>query len=68
MDFLGKELVRSKIFIDGKCIEQINKFGYLGTEISYIGEVDIDKKVVKFLRISGIINRILPLNRVRCET
>lgn len=45
--FLGKELVRSKIVINRKYIQQINAFWYLGTEISHMGEVGIQKKMVK---------------------
>ena len=37
MAFLGKEPIRSKIVIDGKVIEQVNVFTYLGTDISYLG-------------------------------
>lgn len=46
-----KEPVRSGVVINGKCIEQINAFRYLGTEISYLGEVDIDEKVVREIRL-----------------
>jgi len=45
MAFHGKEPVRSKIVIDGKAIEQVNVFTYLGTDISYFGEVDVGKKI-----------------------
>lgn len=67
MTFLGKEPGSSKIVMDGKCIEQINAFMYLGTKISNLGEVDIYEKMVQFLRISGLSDRILPPNRVRRE-
>jgi len=32
------------------------------------GEVDVGKKITKFIKISGLINRILPANTVRRET
>lgn len=68
MAFYGKEPIRSKIVIDGKPIEQVNGFKYLGNEISYLGEVDVEKKITKFLKVSGLINRILPANCIRRET
>ena len=45
MAFHGKKPVRSKIVIDGKAIEHVNVFAYLGTDISYFGEVDVGKKI-----------------------
>lgn len=66
--FEGKDLVRSEIVIDEKAIEQANVFKYLETEVSYMGEVDVDRKTVKFLKVSGIINRILPASKIRRET
>jgi len=39
-------------------IEQINLFNYLGNIISYAGELDIDNKLNKFLKITGILNNV----------
>ena len=66
--FHGKKPTRSKIVIDGKIIEQVKAFKYLGTDISYLGEVDVEKKITKFIKISGLINRIMPPNSLRRET
>jgi len=50
--------VRTKILIDNKIIEQVNLFNYLGNIISYERELDIDKKLNKFLKITGILNNV----------
>ena len=68
MAFKGKEPVRSKIVINGKIIEQVNNFKYLGNTISYQGEVDVGGKIAKFLRVTGLINRTLRSSKVRKET
>jgi hypothetical protein len=44
MAFKGKQLVLSKIEIDGSIQEQVKKFNYLGCELSIDGEPDFDKK------------------------
>ena len=44
MVFNQKQLVRSKIEIDGSILEQVKKFNYLGWELSLDGEPDFDKK------------------------
>ena len=46
--------MRTKIVIDNKIIEQVNLFNYLGNMASYEGELDIDKKLNNFLKITGI--------------
>ena len=66
--FKGKEPTRSKIVVNGKIVEQTSSFRYLGTEISYRGEVDIEEKITKFLRVTGLINRIMNPNNIRKET
>lgn len=66
--FRGKEPVRSKIVINGKIIEQVRNFKYLGVEISYDGETDIQSKLGKFLKVTGLINRTLRANKTRRET
>ena len=41
--FKGEDPVRSKIVVNNKIAEQVDTFGYLGVDISYTGEVDVDK-------------------------
>jgi hypothetical protein len=50
--------VRTKIVTDNKIIERANLFNYLGNMISYEGELDIDSKLNKFLKITGILNNM----------
>ena len=66
--FKGKEPIRSKIVINNKIIKQVNTFHYLGMDLSYRGEADIKNKIYKFAKITGLINRTLPANKVRKET
>jgi hypothetical protein len=54
----GRHLVRKKIVIDNKIIEQVNYFNYLGNTISYEKELDIDNKLQNYLKITGIINNV----------
>jgi len=54
MAFKGQDPVRTKIVIDNKIIEQVNLFNYLENMISYVGVLDIDKKLNNFLKITGI--------------
>lgn len=68
MAFQGKHPKRSKIVINNKIIEQVNTFNYLGNLVSYKNEKDIDSKISKFLRITGIINNIFKPNRTRRNT
>jgi len=49
--------LRIRIVIDNKIIEQVNLFKYLGN-ISYEGELDIDNKLNKFLKITGVLNNV----------
>ena len=58
MAFKGRDPVRTKIELDNKIIEQVNFFNYLGNIISYKGELDIDNKLNKFLKITGILNNV----------
>ena len=57
MAFKGRDIVRTKIVIDNKIIEQINLFNYLGN-ICYEKEVDIDNKLGNYLKITGILNNV----------
>ena len=58
MSFKGQDPVRTKIVIDNKIIEQVNLFNYLGNMISYEKELDIDKKLHNYLKITGILNNM----------
>ena len=59
MDFQGKEHMRTKIFMNGKIIEQVRAFNYLGCNMSYCERKEINKKVNKFQRMCGTISRTL---------
>jgi hypothetical protein len=52
MAFRGRDPVRTKIVIDNKIIEQVNSFNYLENMISYEKELDIDKKLHNYLKIT----------------
>jgi threonine dehydratase len=41
MAFLGQDPVRCKIFVDNECLQQVKNFKYLGCEIAYEYEKDI---------------------------
>jgi hypothetical protein len=43
----------------------VNTFNYLGTVVSYENEKDVDSKISKFLKITGIISNIFKPNKVR---
>ena len=58
MAFRGRDPVRTKIVIDNKIIEQVKMFNYLGNMISYEKELDIDNKLLNYLKITGIINYV----------
>jgi len=58
MVFKGRDPVRTEIVIDNKIIEQVNSFSYLGNMISCEKELDIDNKVHKCLKITGIIHNL----------
>ena len=47
-----------KFAIDNKIIEQVSLFNYLGNMISYEGELDIDNKLNKFLKITVVLNNV----------
>ncbi|KAJ4431805.1 hypothetical protein ANN_20410 [Periplaneta americana] len=66
MAFLGKEPVRSKIFINNKIIEQVKNFRYLGYQTSYEEEKDLNEKIIKFNR--AIINQIFKPTLVQKHT
>jgi hypothetical protein len=58
MAFRGMEPIRSKICIDNKTLKQQNTFNYLGYNISYEGEKDLNIKAANFVKVLGIISQI----------
>jgi hypothetical protein len=54
----GMEPIRSKIRINNKTLKQQNTFNYLGYNISYEGEKDLNIKAENFVKVLGIINQI----------
>lgn len=67
MAFKGKNPVRSKIIVNGNILEQVSHFNYLGCDISFNYEKDIEKKVNRFQMICGTIGRTLG-RKARKET
>jgi hypothetical protein len=67
MALCGKWPVRSKLILDNQPIEYISKVNYLGCQLSYQGEVDVNHKLEKFNYICGTIKRTLK-NKSRTET
>lgn len=67
MAYKGKYPVRTKIVIEGKSIEQVKYFKYLGCHISFERDIDLDKRLNKFRNICGTIHRHLK-NKTRIET
>jgi hypothetical protein len=58
MAFRGMEPIRSKICINNKTLKQQNTFNYLGYNIFYEGEKDLNMKAANFVKVLGIINQI----------
>jgi hypothetical protein len=58
--------VISKLILDNQPIEQVSKFNYLGCQLSYQGEVDVNHKLEKFNYRCGNIKRNLK-NKTRTE-
>jgi hypothetical protein len=59
MAFQGKEHVRSKICIENTISEEVNNLNCLGYNLTYKGEIDIEKKKLeKFNRALQIINQV----------
>ena len=59
MAYKGNDDVRNKIVINGNNIEQVNVFKYLENEILYEREIDISRKIAKFLRVTRLIIKTL---------
>jgi hypothetical protein len=58
MAFTGMEPIRSKACINNKTLKQQNTFNYLGYNISYEGEKDMNIKAANFIKVLGIISQI----------
>jgi hypothetical protein len=57
--FKGKYPVRTTIVIEDSTPKQVNHFKYLGYDVAFLEESDIDAKIKKLQNISGTIRRIL---------
>ncbi|NSM56166.1 RNA-directed DNA polymerase [Wolbachia endosymbiont of Atemnus politus] len=68
MAFLGNDPVRSKIVINNRIVEQVNKFKYLGCTLSYEDEIDIEIKLMNYTKITGLINKVFKPNQVQKHT
>jgi hypothetical protein len=64
----GMEPIRSKICINNKILKQQNTFNYLGYNISYEGEKDLNIKAANFVKVLGIINQIFKQSLVSRHT
>lgn len=67
MAFQGRYPIRSKIVVNNKTVEQIQHFTFLGADISFYGEIDINKKIERFNQMNGTIRRTLS-SKVRRDT
>ena len=67
MAFSGKQHIRTKIVVNNQTLEQVNHFNYLGCDISYGFDKDIQSKVSKFGHICGSIDKFLR-NKTTKET
>ena len=59
MAFCGKDPVPSKICLDKKILERVNQLSYLGYRFSFLEELDISDKIIKYNKSVGIINNII---------
>ena len=50
MDFLAKQPMHSKISINNQILEQVEQFNYLGYQITYEKEKDLNEKIMKFIK------------------
>jgi hypothetical protein len=58
MAFRGMEPIRSKICVNNKTLKQQNTFNYLGYNISYEGEKDLNIRAANLIKVVGITNQI----------
>ena len=59
MAFHGKYPIRTKICIENKIIQQVSHSKYLGCDVRYDMDDDINQKCLKFQTICGAIRRTL---------
>jgi hypothetical protein len=59
MAFHGKQSVRTKIVIDNYTLEQVTHLKYLGCDVSYQYDNDVNIKLKKFQNICGTIQSSL---------
>lgn len=58
MTFRVLESIKTKLVIVDQRVEQVNRFMYLGNDITYDKDRDIDNKLNKYQNTSGIPIRI----------
>lgn len=59
MAFRSKHPIRTKIVINNITIEQVSNFQYLGCNVRYLNDIDVQQKVSKFQAICGTIKGTL---------
>jgi hypothetical protein len=58
--FRGKYLIRSKITLDNNSIiQQVSDFNYLGCNVTYYYDEDLNKRINTFQSTCGVISRML---------
>ena len=65
--FKGYFHVRCKLMLNDQLVEQVRSFRFPGCYLSYVGEIDVDKKVEKFNHVCGTIRKTLN-GKVRRDT
>jgi hypothetical protein len=68
MAFRGMEQIISKICINNRTLKQQNTFNYLGYNISYEGEKDMNIKTENYVKVLGIKNQIFKPSPVSRHT
>ena len=68
MAFCGKYPVPSKICVNNKLLERLNIITYLGYKLSFLDNLDISEKILKFNKSMGVINRVLKPSLVQKAT
>jgi hypothetical protein len=68
MAFQGKEHARSKMCIADRIFEQVNKFNYLGYNLTHKGGITIENKLEKFNRELRTIKQVFHPENVRKHT
>ena len=68
MAFCGKYPAPSKICVNNKLLERLNIITYLGYKLSFLENLDISEKILKFNKSMGVINRVLKPSLVQKAT